>query len=405
MKAIIISIGSELTEGLYPDTNSQKLSLRLASVGVDVIRTVIVPDELDIIKRTVFAAFYDSDLVITTGGLGPTDDDLTRKAFSEAFSLPLELNRKELARIKSLITSKGYPYSKDNNRQAYFPKTSEMILNEEGTASGFYLVEINRIIFALPGVPNQALKMFDHFIVEKIDAKQKVKTKSLTVKTFNITESMLNSKFRENIDAANLIWGTLAKHDGIYLKVKAKGDNAVDIISTAKRDIDALFKGKIWGYDDDELSLMCASALREKKLTISTAESCTGGLISKILTDISGSSDYFKGSIVSYSNETKISLLKVKKETIDKYGAVSEQTVKKMAKSCAKKLNTDIAISVSGIAGPSGGSKEKPLGTVYMCIKTPSETKVFHYFLPGNRDEIRKRTAYYALIQLLKMIK
>ena len=397
MKALIISIGEELTEGFYPDTNSQFLSDELTLMGIKVIGTTIVPDDLDLIKDAIIRAGEKSDIVISTGGLGPTDDDLTRKAFADALDMPLEFDEKEKKRIIELFKNYKFKYTKDNDRQAYFPKGSSIIINNKGTASGFYINKDNVKYFTLPGVPSQAKLLFENFIKPEIGKNLEIKTSNLCAKLFGIGEANMNELFREKINTENINWGTLFKSDGLYLKVRAYGENSDERIDKVKEELSNLFSDKIWGWNDDELPKILGEKLKSKKYSLSTAESCTGGLIGKILTDISGSSSYYVGGAVVYSNELKINLLGVDEELIIKNGAVSEQVVYQLAENAKIKFNTDCAIGVSGIAGPTGGSKEKPVGLVWMGISTPKGTKTFKCHLPGNREDIRLRAAYYAL--------
>lgn len=402
MKATIISIGEELTEGLYPDTNSQFLSDELTSIGIKVIGTSIVPDDLELIKEAIIRSGQVSDIIISTGGLGPTDDDLTRQAFAEALDMPLVFDENEKTRIKELFKKYKWDYPKDNDRQAYFPKGSSIIVNKYGTASGFFINKNNVKYFTLPGVPSQAKKLYGNFIKHEISKNLEIKTSNLCAKLFGIGEAKMNELFREKIDTSNIKWGTLFKSDGLYLKVRAYGENAKKRITKVKKDLKDLFKEKIWGWDADELPLIIKEKLINKNLTLATAESCTGGLIGKLVTDISGSSRYYVGGAVVYSNELKIKLLNVNEDDINKYGAVSEQVAFQLAENTKKKFNVDCSIGVSGIAGPTGGSDEKPVGLVWIGISTPNGTKTYKCQIPGNRDNIRLRAAYYALNLLQK---
>lgn len=405
MEAIILSIGGELTEGFYADTNSQFLSEQLTLMGINVIKTIIIPDNLDAIIENVQTILNEADIIISTGGIGPTDDDMTREGFSKALNLPLELNEEELERIKDIFKRYRYQYSPDNDKQALFPKTSEIILNKAGTASGFYINNNGTKIFVLPGVPSQAKHLFKKFIKPKIQEELKTKTAYFIAKNLNIGEGSLNEKFRKNIEHENIEWGTISKEDGIHLKVRAMGDDADNIIKKIKTKVTEVFKKNIWGWDDDELASLLADILIQKNYTISTAESCSSGLISKILTDFPGSSKYYKGSIIAYSNEVKEKNLKVDKKIIKKHGAVSEEVVIQMAENVKSIIKTDCSIAVSGIAGPDGGTKDKPVGTVCFAVCTPEKKKTYKIMLPGNRNEVRLRTAYISLALLLKELK
>ncbi len=404
MKCVILAIGEELVKGEYYETNGKLIAEELTSYGIEVVRIEIIPDDIDRLIRSIVNAINDSELIITTGGLGPTDDDLTRYAFSSALELPLMINEEELMRIKNLFKRFGFKYSKDNDRQAFFPKTSEIILNKKGTASGFYINYRHTQIFTLPGVPEQAEYLFKNYVLKKLDMKKIIDTYSFTAKTQNLAEAYLNELFREKIETENMKWGTRFREDGIHLNVSIKGKNAKKILEKTKNKVIQVYEDNIWGWDEESLPELIGGLLKENSLNLCTIESCTGGLIGKLLTDIPGSSKYYVGGAIVYSNEMKMNFLKVNPTTIKDFGAVSEQCVTELADNGRKIFGTDFAIAISGIAGPDGGSDEKPVGTVWIGIAGPEKTKAFRFVLPGKRETVRLRTAYYALGILNRML-
>lgn len=402
--AIILSIGQEMTEGKFSDTNSTYIAEKITEIGISVARIIILPDKKDAIVAALWGALNDADIIISTGGLGPTDDDLTREAFSVCLNMPLMKNNEELNRIKELFKNRNIPYSDDNERQAYFPESSQMILNRYGTASGFFIKKENKMLFAIPGVPYEAYRLLEEFIFPQIKSAYHLLTAITTVKTFGISEAGLNEKFRKLITRKDMEWGTLAKKDGIYLCIRSFGENAEKTVAEVKQELQVHFARYIWGWDDEQLAESVGKLLVQKGYTLSTAESCTGGLIGKLLTDIPGSSRYYSGGAVVYSNEMKTHLLGVAEEIIKNHGAVSEPVVQILAENAKSIFHTECSISVSGIAGPDGGSEEKPVGTVWIAISTPQKTFTQKYIFPGNRELIRERTAYYALSLLRKLL-
>jgi nicotinamide-nucleotide amidase len=373
-------------------------------MGINVISIISVPDNLEIITSTIKQSLQNADIIIATGGLGPTDDDLTRDAVSEALSLPLQKNEEEEERVKSLFTKWKIPYSDDNIRQAYFPKDSEILFNKKGTASGFKINKDNKLLFFTPGVPKEAKYLFDEFIFNEIKDKFSIDYTKLVIKTHNISEAKLNEEFRKLEISQSVEWGTLAKDDGIHLYVIVKGESSENKINEIKIELIKKFGDFIWGYNNEVLPEIIAALLKQNNFSLCTAESCTGGLIGKLITDIPGSSSYFKGGAVVYDNSIKTSLLNVDDEIIKKYGAVSQETVSQMAINAKQIFNTDCSIAVSGIAGPGGGSKEKPVGLVWMAASTPYSTLTLSRIFPGDRDTVRTRAAYYALTLLKKAL-
>lgn len=409
MIAQLISIGNELTSGQTVDTNSAWLAQRLAEHGVTCIRHQTVADELEPVRHAILDAAARSDLVIITGGLGPTPDDLTRQALADALGVELALHPPSLEQIENYFAIRGRTMHEGNRIQAMIPTGAEALHNETGTAPGVRATLHNARIYCLPGVPREMRSMYDMHILPVIEHESAGGATLIHIlRTMGMSESEVGDRLKDLMRRdRNPTVGTSAEELIISIRIVSHGSTRETAKAQLESDI-AVIRDRlgrvVFGDGDETLADAVAQLLIERSLTISTAESCTGGLIAKHLTDVSGSSAYFKQGFVTYANDAKHDLLGVSDDDLKTHGAVSEQVARAMAEGCRNRSGTDIAISCTGIAGPKGGTPEKPVGLVYLCIATPDETTVKQLRLGENisRDQIRDRTAKSAL-NLLRM--
>lgn len=403
-KAYIISTGTELLLGMTVDTNASYISQELASIGIMVVGMSIVGDNKENMQNAFLLAVQSADIIIASGGLGPTKDDLTKEVACEVMGVNLVLNEDEVNRLKDYFTRRNKNMPKSNLKQAMFPNKAIILDNPLGTAPGMYLKEGEKVIILLPGPPKEMKKM----LVEK--------AKPLLIKEFNLTKDLSVKKtikvfgpgesqvedmiapIMENPKGCSI--ALIAEEGEILIKVTAEGrdeENSIEILDSLVGEIEEKLGRHVFGYDDDKLKQIVAAKLKENNQTIAVAESCTGGLISKLLTDISGSSEYFWGSVISYSNEAKQNLLGVSEQTLAEYGAVSKETAIEMAKGVKKLANSCLGLAITGIAGPEGGSNEKPVGLVYISLATDNDLIVKELKFVGDRVGIRTLAAKSAL--------
>lgn len=410
MKAAILCIGDEVLCGDVLNSNGTFLAKELTEIGVEVVKHVVISDDEDMVEGAFFDAINISDLIITTGGLGPTLDDMTKEAIAKVTNRPLEENKEARKHVESYFKNKGKDFvlTPNNYRQALFPKGAKIIDNERGTAPGALLEINNKIIIMLPGPPRENTNMYYKHVKEYLVNKL---NKFFAVKdymTSGIGESEIEYKLRDllpDIDGVNV--NTYFNDSGVKVKAVSKADNlqhAIENLNTVDEIITKNFKEYIYSVKGETLPQRLLAVLKGRGLTFSCAESCTGGLLASYITEIPGASDVFNGGAVTYTNEVKHSLLGVKNETLEKYGAVSSECVEEMVLGCSEKFNSDVAISISGIAGPGGGSDEKPVGTVYMGFYYKGKVSSKLYNITGERKRVQTRSAYYAINNLLKII-
>ncbi|PRX31022.1 nicotinamide-nucleotide amidase [Orenia metallireducens] len=410
MKAEIITIGTELLLGQIIDTNSQWIGQKLAEIGVDLYYKATVGDNKKRILDTLQSSIERSDIIITTGGLGPTQDDLTRECIAEALGLDLSKSEDLLEEIKGYFNRMGRNMADNNIKQAYLPEGAVAIANSEGTAPGILLDQAGKIIVAMPGVPIEMKAMMVETVLPYLKKKfSKAEViKSRVIKTCGIGESSLEELISDIlIEQTNPTIAPLASQGEVKLRLTAKADSeeeANKLINLKEAKLRERIGEYIYGYDDDNLEGVVAKLLWARKLTIATAESCTGGLIGDRLTSVAGSSAYFERGVISYSNQAKVDLLKVKESTLKKYGAVSSQTAEEMAKGVRDLAKTDIGISTTGIAGPGGGSIEKPVGLVYMAIADKNGVESYKYQFNGSRGKVKYMTSQVILNLLRKKL-
>ncbi|MCM8711779.1 competence/damage-inducible protein A [Clostridium sp. SYSU_GA19001] len=396
MKAEILSVGTEILLGDIVNTNSQYLSKRLADLGISVFHQSVVGDNEDRLYNAYELAFKRADIVIATGGLGPTKDDLTKEIGAKYFRKKLILHEESLNQIKEFFHRLNREMGESNKKQAYIPEGAVVLPNSNGTAPGCIIAEDNKILVMLPGPPKEMIPMFENCVVPYLLKFSDGVLVSKVLRVAGLGESAMAEKVQDIMDSLrNPTVAPYAKDHEAILRITAKGntkEEAESLISPIEIEIRKRLGENIYGEGETTLETVVGEMLVNKKLTIATAESCTGGLLAGTLINYPGISSVFVEGAVTYSNEAKIKRLNVKKETLEKYGAVSEETAKEMAEGIAKAAGTDIGISVTGIAGPGGGTKEKPVGLVYAGLYIKGEVKVKKLNLSGDRQKIRYRT-------------
>ncbi|MFW6211042.1 MAG: competence/damage-inducible protein A [bacterium] len=412
MNAEVITAGTELLLGDVIDTNAPYLSGKLAENGIDVYYRTTTGDNKERLVRAIETAAGRSDLIIITGGLGPTVDDITRCAVSDFTGRKLSRNEKVLSEIKEFFNTRGIKMPESNVIQSMFPKGSIIMENRIGTAPGFITEGKGLIIAALPGVPREMEEMFENVLLPMLKKKKIAGKGAIVSKTLEIageSESMVNDRIKNLFEKSiNPSIAVLALPEKIIVRVSAKAETAEKAGAMAEpviAEIAEMFPEKISGRDGEMPQQALAKLLTEKKMTISTAESCTSGMIAALLTDVPGSGTYYKGGINVYSNEAKAEILGVNNKTLEEYGAVSAECAGEMAESCARLFKTDTAVSVTGIAGPGGGSVEKPVGLVFMGFFVNGKISVKNFNFSGSREIIRRRAAATAVFEMVKRVK
>ena len=398
MKAGIFLVGTELLNGATIDTNSIYIAEELNKYGIEIEFKMTVRDVMDEIVKALKYAKKNVDLVILTGGLGPTDDDITKEAMAKFLKKKLVVDEKEKQELLKKYKAYKNP-NKTNFKEVEKPEGAISFKNDVGMAPAVYVDGL----VAFPGFPNELKNMFPKFLkyyVKENNLKSQIYIKDII--TYGIGESVLETTVKDLFTEGDIFYEFLVKDYGTLIRLQTKIENKKNVAKIVKKLYNRISEFII-GEDDDRIENTIYECLNsgEKPLTISTAESCTGGMIASKLIEVPGISKNFIESIVSYSNEAKIKRLKVKKETLEKYGAVSEEVAREMLAG----LKTDIAISTTGIAGPDGGTKDKPVGLVYIGIKVKDEVKVFKRELKGDRNKIRQRAMMHALYNLLKILK
>ena len=395
MQAVIIAIGDELIGGASVDTNSEYLSARLAERGIVAVRHVTVGDDADRITQAITAAAAEAELVIITGGLGPTLDDLTRRALADAMGVELIEDARSANRIKAFFDRIGRAMKPSNLTQAMIPAGTEAMDNNCGTAPGIAARLGRADVFALPGPPNEMTEMFERQVVPRLGVAGALARRILHA--FGTGESDIGERIADLMARdANPKVGTTAKGGIISIRIVATGQTPADTDAAAENTANEIrhrLGELIFGQDEQTLASVVGDALKDCGMTLATAESCTGGMIGQMMTETPGASGYFLGGIVAYANSAKTAMLNVPAEVIESHGAVSEQVADAMARGAREKFGADFALSVTGIAGPDGGSDDKPVGLVYIALSGPSSTKVHRHIFSGARDIIRRRAA------------
>jgi len=405
MKAEIIAVGSELILGSTLNTNSQYLTKRLSEIGIDVLYHTTLKDNREQLKEVIDIGLKRADLLIFTGGLGPTGDDFTKEVVSEALGLELVLDNSIEDDIRSYFNKTNKVMTPNNIKQAYIPEGSKPIKNDLGTAPGIFIEKDGKTVVLLPGPPREMKHMFDKYVMPLI--KQDYIIKVVTLKTIGIGESNLETIIKDIIEENdNPTVATYAGDGLVDIKIVARGDNESEVMKLLEETV-AKIKDRIgesiYSYNDEGIEEVVFKILKEKNYKIAFAESCTGGLVSSRFTQIPGVSEVFDRGIVTYSNMSKMEELNVSRLTLDRYSAVSEETALEMAKGLMDKTNVDIALSITGYAGPPSGEDE-PVGLVYIGIASRDKSKVIKTRLNGDRISIQNKAALKAFNELRKFL-
>jgi len=405
MNAEIIGIGSELLLGQIANTDAQFLSQQLSYLGIDVYWHTVVGDNHGRILESLRLASERSDIIITTGGLGPTMDDLSKETVAEFLGLKLEIHHPSLKRIEHYFKSLGRTMSDNNVKQAMFPKEALVLQNDNGTAPGAIIERNNKTYIILPGPPAELKPMFTNYVVPYLADKSNHRIFSKVLRIYGVGESSIEERIQDLLlEQNNPTIAPLAASGEVKLRITAKASSKQDaeaLISPVQSKIERRFGNAVYGYDDDTMETVVLNLLRAKKLKLALAESCSGGHISNLITNIPGASDVFLESCITYSNEAKIARLGVLPDTLKKHGAVSYQTAREMAEGIRKTSGADIGAAITGIAGPGGGTREKPVGLVYMAIAGLDGTETRELRLGGSRLRIK----YSSALQLLNWLR
>ncbi len=411
MIAEIITIGDELLIGQVIDTNSAWMGQQLSWNGIQVKQITSVSDAPSHIVEALDAAKKRAEIILITGGLGPTKDDLTKKTLCDYFKMKWRTDEIILQDVVGIFKRFGRETSEINKLQAQVPDGCIAIRNKNGTAPGMWFDVDEKIFVSMPGVPYEMKGIMSESVLPML--REKFGLPAIihrTILTQGIGESMLaekievweNSLARENIKLAYLPSPSIVR-----LRLSASGENHDEVLEKVNRKIDEVLPqihGYVFGFDNEELEKVVGDLLLAKNKTVSTAESCTGGMIAHLITSVAGSSNYYKGSVIAYANEIKISQLSVSEITLTKFGAVSEDAVKEMATGVLEKFKTDFSISVSGVAGPTGGTDEKPVGTVWIAVAGKGKVVAKKFQFGDNRERNILRASVTALGMLRKFL-
>ena len=402
MRADILSIGDELLIGQTINTNASWLGKELSSRGIRIMQTTAIPDDKDLIKKAIDEALTRSELVVITGGLGPTKDDITKYTLCEYFDTELEIHLPTLVKIENYFSQRNRPMLEVNIKQAELPKSCEILNNDYGTAAGMWFEKNGKIVISLPGVPYEMKGIMMEEAIPRL--KERFEMKSLyhvTMMTQGIGESFLAEYIKDwedKVRSSGLGLAYLPSPGMVKLRLTSyEGEERQAEIDQLFKEVENLLPQHVYSYGDVSLTKVLGDILRQKGMTIGTAESCTGGALAAELVSIPGSSDYFSGGILTYSNKLKQDLAEVKEADLIQFGAVSREVVEQMALNGLKKLGVDVCISTSGVAGPTGGSDEKPVGTVWIAIalKNRVVSRIFRF--GDNRERNIQMTVLSAL--------
>lgn len=417
MKALILNIGDELLVGQTINSNAARMGSMLNMIGITAAKILVVPDK----KNEILSAMNEGlnyDVVLITGGLGPTKDDITKKTFADFFNAPLVLNETVLSDVTAYFQKRARTLTELNRLQALVPEGCRIIRNPNGTAPGMWMEKNNTIFVSMPGVPHEMLAMMENVVIPELrrirDKKYPNKIFHHSIITIGIGESLLAEKIAEwedNLTKDSFALAYLPQPGMVKLRISHYNANeqtpdlARKHIEELKKIIEEWYLGEEkFGEPSLTIQRVIFELFRKRKFTLGFAESCTGGYLSHLLTSVPGSSEIFKGACITYSNEAKMNLLGVRTETLDKFGAVSEECVKEMLAGCLRLLKCDYGIAVSGIAGPDGGTIEKPVGSVWLAFGSDQIMHTKFLKLGDNRERNIHLASIYGLNELRKLL-
>jgi nicotinamide-nucleotide amidase len=380
MTAYLLTIGDEILIGQITDTNSAWMAQQLNLQGIRIVGKTSVGDVHAEIVNAIDMALHQADLVLVTGGLGATKDDITKKSIAEYFGVPMVFHDETLKRVEYFFKKINRTVDEMNKNGCYMPQNALILNNDRGLAPAMWFQEGKKVLVSMPGVPYEMQHLMTDRVLPKLKASFPMSPiVHRTILTAGEGETMLAAKLGDFEDRLpdNVKLAYLPSLGTVRLRLTARGDdeNALNTqIDALKKDLESIVKPVIAGYDDETMPLVIAKMLKERGLRIGSAESCTGGYLAHLLTSIAGSSEYFEGSVIAYSYPMKEKLLGVSAETLAKHGAVSEECVKEMVAGAVKRMKVDLAVAVSGVAGPGGGTPEKPVGTVWLAVGNKKKT-------------------------------
>ena len=413
MKAEIITVGTEILLGDILNTNCRYLSRELAAMGIEMYYQITVGDNEERLLKTLKESLNRSDIVICTGGLGPTEDDITKEVCAKYFGYKLELHKPSLDAMIERFKHMNRVPTKNNEKQAYFPKEAYILKNDNGTAPGCIMEKEGKMIVVLPGPPKEMESMFENYVKPYLSKLTDDVIESEVLRIIGVGESKVENDILDIIDSqTNPTIATYAKGYECTLRITAKAksvEEAKELIKPMSDEMKRRFGQSLYATGETSIEEVVAKMLVENNLKIAVAESCTGGMVSASLINYPGISSVFMEGCVTYSNEAKMKSLGVKKETLDVYGAVSDNCAKEMASGVAARYNTNVGIATTGIAGPGGGTDEKPVGLVYFGIYINGKVITKKYVFNGDRQGVRERATRTILndlrLELLNMEK
>ena len=411
MFAEVITIGDEILIGQIIDTNSAWIAKELNAIGIRIKQITSVSDTEEHIVKAINEARKRADLILMTGGLGPTKDDITKTTLAKYFKSDMEMNQSILTWVESIFSSRNIPMPEVNKYQAMVPSKCTPLQNNNGTAPGMWFEDRGQVFVSMPGVPYEMKGLMKDHVLPKSQAFFKTpEIYHRTILTQGIGESSLMEQitsWEESLDAFDIKLAYLPSAGMVRLRLSVVGESKEKITQNVDDKVEELLQiipDYFFGFEEDSLERVVGELLKENVKTVATAESCTGGYIGHLITSIEGSSNYYSGSIVSYSNTVKMQQLDVSESSLMEFGAVSEEVVVQMAENVKIKLNTDYGIATSGIAGPDGGTEEKPVGTVWIAVSGPKRTLAQKFTFGKNRERNIRRSAVTALNILRKEI-
>lgn len=409
MTAEIICVGTEILLGNIVNTNAAYLAEKCAYLGLSNYYQVVVGDNEQRLLETINTAKSRADVIFLIGGLGPTEDDLTKETAAKAFNVELVMDEEAKNNIVTILTNRGIDITNNNFKQALVPKGSIVLYNKNGTAPGIIMEEAGKVVIMLPGPPNEFIPMVDDQVVPYFLKKGTNDViYSRVVKLVGVGESKVAEEISDLIAMTNPTVATYAKTGEVHIRVTASAandDEAKALVKPVVKKLKAMYPDNVYSTNADEtLERAVVELLSKNGLSITAAESCTGGLVCGKIVNVAGASEVFRGGYITYSNKQKRNVIGVKKSTLEKYGAVSEQVAAEMAKGVLEVSKADVAISTTGIAGPGGGTPEKPVGLVYIGCAVKNKVYVEKFNFSGSRNKVRESTVVAALSMVRKYV-
>lgn len=407
MNAEILCVGTELLLGDIVNTNAAWLSKELAALGIGCYYQSVVGDNTSRLAESIRLALSRADMVITTGGLGPTYDDLTKETVANYFGLEMELHQPSLDKLLAFFERRGAVCTKNNEKQAYMPKGAIIFENDRGTAPGLAVEGNGKIVIMLPGPPTEMTAMFLQQVKPYLEQKSDQVLRSHTIHLFGIGESTVEDQLHQSmLDHKNPTIAPYAKQGEVQLRVTASAPNeeeAQALLAPVVEEIRSLFPEQVYGVDVIDMQHALVALLQQERKTLAVAESCTGGMIASRITDVPGASQVFLCGVSSYSNQSKEEVLGVRRDTLEQHGAVSEETALEMARGIRKLSRADLGIATTGIAGPEGGTEEKPVGLVYLAVSTPQGEECLRLNLSRGYSDERQAIRNWATLHALHL--